>query len=120
MKVQIGMLIWKEMKRQGFSQGSFVKLLRDRNVFLRDIFQMETIDVNSLLQISDVLKVNFFQFYEAEELITLLKTEEKDTKHVAALKEVIKTQNKLLSTHKEMIRQQDQFIEQLQKNYPAE
>jgi len=120
MKVQIGMLIWKEMKVQGFSQGNFIKMLRDRNVYLRDFFLLETIDVNALIEISDLLKVNFFKFFEPEELVTLLKAEDKDTKKVSSLMDVIKTQNKLLSTHKEMIRQQDHLIKKLQENYSVE
>lgn len=116
MKLQIGMQIWKEMKRQGLSQSSFFKILRDKNVFLRDLFLMETIDVNSLVQISVVLKTNFFQLYEAEELVTLLEAKNDGNNKVSLLKEMIRTQGKLLVTQKEMIRQQDRLIELLQKN----
>lgn len=116
MKVNIGMIIWKEMKNQGFSQSRFMQILRDRGVFLRDVFKMETIDVYSLIQISDVLKINFFQSYEAEELPALLKSDEKENPGIAYLHAVIKEQQQLLLTHKKMIRQQDHLIAQLQKN----
>jgi len=119
MKVQIGMLIWKEMKSQGFSHAGFVKILRDKNVSLKNFFNMETIDVHSLIQISAVLKTNFFQFYEAEELVTLLRGD-KNTHTISSLNEMIATQDKLLLTLKKMIRQQDQLIAQLKEHHSDE
>lgn len=118
MKVQIGMLIWKEMKSQGVSQAEFADILREKNIFIRNIFKMNIIDVYALVQISALLKINFFQYYEAEELNTLLQADENDSNKISSLKNIIREQNKLLLTHKKMIKQQDSLIEQLKVNCP--
>lgn len=117
MNVKIGMLIWKEMKNQGYSQSNFLEILRNRNVFLRELFKMDTIDTYSLIQVSILLKVNFFQFYEAEELDVLLKTDQTEISKISFLKLMIREQEKLLVTHKKMIRQQEHLIAHLKENY---
>ncbi|MET1057142.1 MAG: hypothetical protein ABWY16_17655 [Pedobacter sp.] len=117
MKERIGMLIWKEMNKQGLSHGNFVKAMRHKNVYLKDFFKMETIDVNSLIQISVFLKTNFFQFFEPDDLITVLKSPEMDAGKTTSIQDIVKTQHKLLLAHKKIIMQQDNLIVQLTNHY---
>ncbi|CAM4315700.1 hypothetical protein SAMN06265348_110181 [Pedobacter westerhofensis] len=117
MKERIGMLIWKEMNRQGLTHGKFVETLRARNVFLKDFFKFDVIDPYSLIQISEVLKVNFFQFYEPEDLTTSLRIHDKDNNKISLLKDVVKRQDKLLLTQQRMIREQDDLIKKLKEIY---
>lgn len=120
MKERIGMLIWKEMNKQGITHGKFVKMMREKNVFLKDFFKMDIIDTQSLIEISAVLKVNFFQYYEPEDLVTLLKTQDKDTNKMTMLQNIVKKQTGLLLTQKKMIDEQDDLIKKLKEFYHSE
>ena len=117
MKVPIGMLIWKEMKNQGLSKTKFVELLREQNVIIKDIFGISKIDAYALIQISIVLKVNFFTFYEYEELTGLLKTDENLVNKTTSFKAIINEQDKLLHSYKKLISQQDSLIAQLKSEF---
>lgn len=120
MKTGIGMLIWKEMKSQDISQAKLMETLREKNVYIRDLFKIESIDVYALVQISSILKTNFFKNYEAEELAALLKFEEREREEITALKVLTKEQDKLLLTHKRMIKQQEDLIRLLKDRWPDE
>lgn len=120
MKVRIGMLIWREMKEQGYSQAKFIAILREKNVYIKDLFKIESIDVYALIQISAVLNKNFFVYYEPEELLGLLKADKVEEGKVSALKALNKAQDTLLLTHQKMIKQQDNLIRILKSSYLEE
>lgn len=115
--MNIGMVIWKEMKSQGYSQSRFIELLREKNVYIRDLFKMESIDVYALIQISGILKKNFFQSYKPEELTELLKYKERENEEIASLKMLNKEQDKLLLLHKKTIKQQEALIKLLKNRW---
>ena len=72
---KIGNLIWKEMKTQGYTQLQLTEKLDVPGLKLSQVFKSEKIDVYLLVQISGVLKRNFFQYLDPEELDIALNVE---------------------------------------------
>ncbi|HMI01315.1 MAG TPA: hypothetical protein VK541_02465 [Pedobacter sp.] len=72
---KLGNLIWKEMKIQGVTQSALIKTLDMPGLRLAEILKNEQIDVYLLATISRVLKKNFFQYLEADELDKVLITD---------------------------------------------
>jgi len=72
---KIGNFIWKEMKTQGYTQLQLTEKLDVPGLQLSQVFKSEKIDVYLLVQISRVLKRNFFQYLDPEELDIALNVE---------------------------------------------
>jgi transcriptional regulator with XRE-family HTH domain len=65
---KIGNIIWKEMKAQGYTQIQLAEKLDAPGLQLSHVFKNDKIDVYLLIQISKVLKKNFFQNLDVDEL----------------------------------------------------
>nr|WP_068888744.1 hypothetical protein [Pedobacter panaciterrae] len=65
---KIGNIIWKEMKVQGYTQIQLAEKLDAPGLQLSQVFKNDKIDVYLLIQISKVLKKNFFQNLDVDEL----------------------------------------------------
>ncbi|MGY4385000.1 hypothetical protein ACVWYN_002036 [Pedobacter sp. UYP24] len=119
MRVHIGMLIWKEAKSQGISQAQFTKLLKERGVAYADFFQNETIDLDILVHVSDVLNKNFFTYYEPAEMPAALSNTKVDLIKfkLSALKEVLEKKDKLIRSQEKYIRTQESLIKTLEKKW---
>ncbi|WP_448633894.1 hypothetical protein [Pedobacter panaciterrae] len=68
---KIGNLIWKEMKTQGYTQLQLTEKLDVPGLKLSQVFKSEKIDVYLLVQISGVLKRNFFSTWILKNWISL-------------------------------------------------
>jgi transcriptional regulator with XRE-family HTH domain len=69
---KLGNEIWKEMKAQGITQAALLKALGMPGLRLTETLIDEQIDLHVLIMISKVLRKNFFQYLEADELDKVL------------------------------------------------
>ena len=113
---KIGNLIWKEMKMQGHSQLQFTKILGIPEYRLKQVFKSEKIDVHLLVQISKVLKKNFFQELAADEMEDLLELESLAAlkSKIADLTESINKQEMILQNINKQTKQLQASIQKLE------
>lgn len=63
MELHIGHIIREELRRQGKTNKWFAQELNLNPRTINKLFQKQYIDTAQLLQISEVLKVDFFKYY---------------------------------------------------------
>lgn len=63
MELHIGHIIREELRRQGKTNKWFAQELNLNPRTINKLFQKKYIDTAQLLQISEVLKVDFFKYY---------------------------------------------------------
>ncbi|ETZ24099.1 hypothetical protein [Pedobacter sp. V48] len=114
---KIGNLIWKEMKTQGYTQVQLMEKLDVPGLQLSQAFKSEKIDAYLLMQISKVLKKNFFQYLDAEELDAVLNVETiKQLKgKIVDLTELNQQQEVILHNLNIQIKRFQKFLQQLEK-----
>ena len=114
---KIGNLIWKEMKTQGYTQLQLTEKLDVPGLKLSQVFKSEKIDVYLLVQISGVLKRNFFQYLDPEELDIALNVETiKQLKgKIVDLTELNQQQEVILHNLNSQISRFQKFLQQLEK-----
>jgi hypothetical protein len=112
---KIGNLIWKEMKTQGYTQLQLTEKLDVPGLKLSQVFKSEKIDVYLLVQISRVLKRNFFQYLDPEELDIALNVETiKQLKgKIVDLTELNQQQEVILHNLNSQISRFQKFLQQL-------
>lgn len=112
---KIGNLIWKEMKTQGYTQLQLTEKLDVPGLKLSQVFKSEKIDVYLLVQISMVLKRNFFQYLDPEELDIALNVETiKQLKgKIVDLTELNQQQEVILHNLNSQISRFQKFLQQL-------
>jgi len=112
---KIGNLIWKEMKTQGYTQLQLTEKLDVPGLKLSQLFKSEKIDVYLLVQISGVLKRNFFQYLDPEELDIALNVETiKQLKgKIVDLTELNQQQEVILHNLNSQISRFQKFLQQL-------
>ncbi|MEJ2901113.1 hypothetical protein [Pedobacter panaciterrae] len=112
---KIGNLIWKEMKTQGYTQLQLTEKLDVPGLKLSQVFKSEKIDVYLLVQISGVLKRNFFQYLDPEELDIALNVETiKQLKgKIVDLTELNQQQEVILHNLNSQISRFQKFLQQL-------
>lgn len=112
---KIGNLIWKEMKTQGYTQLQLTEKLDVPGLQLSQVFKSEKIDVYLLVQISGVLKRNFFQYLDPEELDIALNVETiKQLKgKIVDLTELNQQQEVILHNLNSQISRFQKFLQQL-------
>ncbi|NQX56775.1 hypothetical protein HQN86_24365 [Pedobacter panaciterrae] len=112
---KIANLIWKEMKTQGYTQLQLTEKLDVPGLKLSQVFKSEKIDVYLLVQISGVLKRNFFQYLDPEELDIALNVETiKQLKgKIVDLTELNQQQEVILHNLNSQISRFQKFLQQL-------
>ena len=65
-RIHIGEIIRKEMKQQHLTVPMFAEMLHCKKWIVREILEKKSIKINSLIEISYALKVNFLQIYLRE------------------------------------------------------
>ena len=114
---KIGNLIWKEMKTQGYTQLELMEKLDVPGLRLTQVFKSEKIDAYLLIQISKVLKRNFFQYLASEELDAVLNVETmKQLKgKIVDLTELNQQQEVILHNLNRQIKRFQKFLRQLEE-----
>lgn len=115
MSINIGLLIWKEMKAKSMSREQLAKQISVSKHRLDTLLKSASIDTNLLKRISIALAINFFDYYRKDEdlaqfeIDTLAQSDEELNK----LKNLIKEKNKLLDLYGETIKSQKKIIDAL-------
>lgn len=117
MSVNIGLMIWREMKRKNLSTGALAELLAIGKSRLQNILKETSIDTDVLLKISEVLNYNFFQYYENTNLSKKIASQALvDAKEeIESLKALIKEKNKIIDLKDQLLKSQASMIAILEK-----
>jgi transcriptional regulator with XRE-family HTH domain len=120
MGINIGLIIWKEMKAKSISREQLAQEVGVSKHRVGTILKSPSIDTDILTRISIALGVNFFEYYRKDEdlarfeIDTLVQSDQE----LNELKNLLKDKNKLLELCNETIKSQKKIIatlENLQK-----
>jgi len=119
MSVNIGLMIWKEMKRKNLSTAAFAESLGIGKSRLQTIFKEASIDTDILLKICEVLNFNFFQFYQNTDLSKRIASQSlQDAKiEIEKLRALIKEKNTIIELKDQLLKSQASMIAVLEKGY---
>ncbi|KQM72932.1 hypothetical protein ASE74_21780 [Pedobacter sp. Leaf216] len=116
MSINIGLVIWKEMKAKSFSREQLAEAAGISKHRVGTLLKSTTIDTGILTRISIALEVNFFEYYRKDEDLarfeTNLNTQSNDG--ISSLKNLIKEKNRLLELYNETIKSQKKIIASLE------
>ena len=77
MSVHIGLMIWKEMKRKNISVAELSASLQISKIKVQEMLNTPTIDIPTLVNVSEILEYNFFHYYENSETFSKIQSVEK-------------------------------------------
>jgi len=108
MSIHIGLMIWKELKKQHTSVASLAESLQISKNRVQTILNSQSIETDLLLQISVTLNFNFFQIYEQEELIKKLKkqSEKQTEEEIERLQSLLIEKNKVIELKDQLLKTQ--------------
>jgi len=117
MSVHIGLMIWKEMKRQNLSNTALADLLVMSKGRVQTIFKETSIDTELLLKISEVMNFNFFQYYEENKVFKKIEIQGQQDKkaEIERLKALISEKNKVIDLKDRLLKNQAGMITLLEK-----
>ncbi|WP_307530371.1 helix-turn-helix domain-containing protein [Pedobacter sp. W3I1] len=112
MSINIGLLIWKEMKAKLMSREQLAGKINVSKHRVDTLLKSDSIDTNLLTRISIALGINFFEYYRKDEDLTQLEidTFAQSDQELNELKNLIKEKNKLLGLYEETIKSQKKII----------
>lgn len=116
MGINIGLLIWKEMKVKGMSREQLADEAGISKHRVGTILKSTSIDTDILTRISIALDVNFFEYFRRDEDLAKIEMDS-DTRHnqeVTDLKQLNRDKNKLLELYEETIKSQKKIIASLE------
>lgn len=117
MSVHIGLMIWKEMKRQDLSSAFLATELKISKVKAQDILNSASIDTELLMNISEILNYNFFHYYEDSKAFSKIETQskQKSAQEIERLRHLIAEKNKMIDLKDQFIKTQTNLIGLLEK-----
>lgn len=117
MSVHIGLMIWKEMKQKNISVSDIAAALEISKTKAQEMLNNSTIDIHSLVRISEILKYNFFRYYESGKTFSQIELLEKNrlTAEVERLKALLSEKNKALELQERLNKIQLNTISLLEK-----
>ena len=117
MSVNIGLMIWREMKRKNLSATILAESLSIGKSRLQAILKETSIDTDMLLKISEVLNFNFFQFYEDTKLSKKIAVQSlRDTKEeLELLRALVREKNAIINLKDQLLKSQANLIAILEK-----
>jgi transcriptional regulator with XRE-family HTH domain len=116
MGINIGLIIWKEMKAKSISREQLAQEVGVSKHRVGTILKSASIDTDILTRISIALGVNFFEHYRKDEdlarfeIDTLVQSDQE----LNELKNLLKDKNKLLELCNETIKSQKKIIATLE------
>lgn len=117
MSINIGLMIWKEMKRQDISTATLATFLEISKTKMQEILQSTNIDIVNLLKISEKLHFNFLGYYQNNSTISSIESEEKQNslEEIKRLKTLVLEKNKTIAIKDQLIKLQASTINLLEK-----
>ena len=117
MNVHIGLMIWKEMKRKHISVPDFAAALEISKTKTQELLNTATIDILTLVRISEILSYNFFSYYESGQTFSKIASQEKNqlAAEVDRLKALLNEKNKTLELQERLNKIQLSTISLLEK-----
>ena len=67
MTINIGLMIWKEMKIKSISRDDFATRLNIKRAKLDRVIHSVSIDIELLVKISSILEINLFEYFSNDE-----------------------------------------------------
>jgi transcriptional regulator with XRE-family HTH domain len=116
MGINIGLIIWKEMKAKSISREQLAQEVGVSKHRVGTILKSASIDTDILTRISIALGVNFFEYYRKDEdlarfeIDTLVQSDQE----LNELKNLLKDKNRLLELCNETIKSQKKIIATLE------
>jgi transcriptional regulator with XRE-family HTH domain len=116
MGINIGLIIWKEMKAKSISREQLAQEVGVSKHRVGTILKSASIDTDILTRISIALGVNFFEYYRKDEdlarfeIDTLVQSDQE----LNELKNLLKDKNRLLELCDETIKSQKKIIATLE------
>lgn len=116
MGINIGLLIWKEMKVKSISREELAIAAGITKHRVGTLLKSASIDTELLKRISVKLGVNFFEYYRKDEDLARFEIDTVIQNHqeLNQLKELIKEKNRLLELSEETIKSQRKIIASLE------
>lgn len=116
MGINIGLLIWKEMKVKSISREELATAAGITKHRVGTLLKSASIDTELLKRISVKLDVNFFEYYRKDEDLARFEIDTMIQNHqeLNQLKELIKEKNRLLELSEETIKSQRKIIASLE------
>jgi transcriptional regulator with XRE-family HTH domain len=110
-------MIWKEMKQKDISVSDMATALGISRTKAQEILNNASIDVLSLVQISEILDFNFFSYYESGKVFSRIEIQEKHrlSEEVDRLKALLNEKNKALELQERLNKIQFNTISLLEK-----
>ncbi|WP_316809359.1 helix-turn-helix domain-containing protein [Pedobacter agri] len=117
MSVHIGLMIWKEMKQKEISVSDFAAALEISMTKAQEMLNTVTIDILTLVRVSEILNYNFFSYYESGKVFSKIELHEKNrlTAEVNHLRALLNEKNKALELQEKLYKIQLSTISILEK-----
>jgi transcriptional regulator with XRE-family HTH domain len=116
MSINIGLLIWKEMKAKSISREELAEAASISKHRVGTLLKSTSIDTEILKRISLKLKLNFFEFYRKDEDLARFEMDTlmQNQQELNEFKALIKEKNRLLELCDETIKSQKKVIATLE------
>lgn len=116
MGINIGLVIWKEMKAKSISREQLAQEVGVSKHRVGTILKSASIDTDVLTRISVTLGVNFFEYYRKDEDLAKFEidTVAQSDQELNELKKLLKDKNRLLELYEETIKSQKKIIATLE------
>jgi len=116
MGINIGLLIWKEMKVKGMSREQLAGEVGISKHRVSTILKSTSIDTDILTRISIALDVNFFEHFRRDEDLAKIEIHSgtRNNQEIVDLKRLNSDKNKLLELYEETIKSQKKIITSLE------
>lgn len=117
MSVHIGLMIWKEMKQKDLSVSDIAAALEISKTKTQELLNTATIDILTLVHISEILNYNFFSYYETGKVFSKIELHEKNrlAEEVGRLKALLIEKNRALELQEKLNKIQLNTISLLEK-----
>ena len=117
MSVHIGLMIWKEMKQKDLSVSDIATALEISKTKTQELLNTATIDILTLVHISEILNYNFFSYYETGKVFSKIELHEKNrlAEEVGRLKALLIEKNRALELQEKLNKIQLNTISLLEK-----
>jgi len=117
MGINIGMVIWKEMKAKSLSRDQLAEAAGVSKHRMGTILKSASIDTEILSRISRALEINFFDYYRTDSELAKFEIDPsiENNLELKELKNLVHEKNRLLELYEETIKSQKKIIASLEK-----
>lgn len=117
MSVHLGLMIWKEMKRQKLSNSALALSLGVSKNRVQTILNESSIDTDVLVRICEVMRFNFFQLFEENEIFKKIEkqSQQETTAEIERLKALVIEKNRVIDLKDQLLKTQTGMITLLEK-----